>query len=233
MARFRTIENGFWTDSKVVNDFTPDDRYIFLYLLTNPQTNQLGCYELPISKIAFDTGFGKTKITKIIKRLEEELKVIVYDEETNEVFIKNWYKFNWLNSDKTFICIKREFDLIKSEKLKEHISPLYKNYMPHGRKNKKKNKNKNINKNKEREKKKENSSSSSPFLPTLADIISYSCDLKINDESYCEKFYNHYEAIGWVNGSGQAIKNWKLVFHNWAKADGLLDKKEDDEVYLD
>lgn len=55
--------------------------------------------------------------------------------------------------------------------------------------------------------------------PTLADIISYSEILKVNDKEYCEKFYNHYESVGWINGTGQQIKNWKLVFNNWLKKD--------------
>ena len=38
-------------------------------------------------------------------------------------------------------------------------------------------------------------------------------------KDYCEKFYNHYESIGWVNGTGREIKNWKLVFNNWLKKD--------------
>ena len=55
--------------------------------------------------------------------------------------------------------------------------------------------------------------------PTLAEIYDYACSLDINDKDYCEKFYNHYESIGWVNGTGQEIKNWKLVFNNWLKKD--------------
>ena len=48
--------------------------------------------------------------------------------------------------------------------------------------------------------------------------------LLLNDSSkeYCENFFNHYEAIGWVNGTGQQIKNWKLVFDNWIKKDGKI-----------
>lgn len=56
------------------------------------------------------------------------------------------------------------------------------------------------------------------YTPTLDEIINYGQDLKI-EKNYCEKFYNHYESIGWVNGTGQNIKNWKLVFKNWLLQD--------------
>lgn len=228
MARFRAIESTFWSDSKVVDKLTPDDRYMFLYLLTNPQTNQLGCYELSISKICYDTAFGKTKVNRILSKLENELKIIVYDSETNEIFIQNWHKYNWLNSEKTMKCIDKEFALVKSEKLKAVISPLLEKYMPHARKNKNKNKNRNKNNNnsEKENKKKENISSSDFVAPTLADIISYAKTLNLCDENYCERFYNYYEAIGWVNSSGRKIKKWKLVFNNWLKGDELKQQEK-------
>ena len=46
------------------------------------------------------------------------------------------------------------------------------------------------------------------------------------DLEYCENFLDHYEGVGWINGSGQEIKNWKSVFRNWCKKDGLLKPKE-------
>ena len=67
--------------------------------------------------------------------------------------------------------------------------------------------------------------------PTLAEIIFYAGQLKIKNEDYCEKFFNHYEAIGWVNGTGQKIKNWKLIFYNWVKKDGLL-KTQEKQTYM-
>jgi hypothetical protein len=57
----------------------------------------------------------------------------------------------------------------------------------------------------------------------FSSIVEYGKELEVNEE-YCERFYNHYESIGWVNGNGQQIKNWKLVFNNWVKED--KNKKE-------
>ena len=91
--------------------------------------------------------------------------------------------------------------------------------------------NNNININKsERENIKRNNSSCDFVAPTLAEIYNYACSLDINDKDYCEKFYNHYESIGWVNGTGQEIKNWKLVFNNWLKKDNKQnDRRESNQ----
>ena len=45
MAIYRNVRLSFWTDNKVIDEFTPEDKYFYLYLLTNPQTNLCGCYE--------------------------------------------------------------------------------------------------------------------------------------------------------------------------------------------
>lgn len=65
--------------------------------------------------------------------------------------------------------------------------------------------------------------------PLFSDVLSFGQQKNI-DEEYCKKFYNHYEAIGWVNGAGQQIKNWKLVFENWIKKDNKVQLVEDDYV---
>lgn len=147
MAKFRSIQTSFWSDSKIIDDFTPEDRYFYLYLLTNEKSNQLGCYELSIKQMCRDTGYNEETIKKLLDRFENILKVINFDYDTKEILLKNWYKYNWLNSEKTKVCIEKELNLVKSLKLKDLIYPLYAPYMPLPSNKKKKNNKKN-NKNK-------------------------------------------------------------------------------------
>lgn len=93
---------------------------------------------------------------------------------------------------------------------------------------KEKERDKDIEKDKDRECENKFSHIGDFVAPTLADILSYSQSLDFADEEYCEKFYNHYESVGWVNGMGQQIKNWKLVFNNWLNKD-----KKQDEMQID
>ena len=44
MAMFRKVHTEFWTDPKVLEEMTPEDKYFMLYLLTNPNTTQIGIY---------------------------------------------------------------------------------------------------------------------------------------------------------------------------------------------
>jgi hypothetical protein len=93
-----------------------------------------------------------------------------------------------------------------------------------------KEKDKEIEKDKEKEWENINISANAP-TPTLSDILIYSAEIGFDDKEYCENFYNHYEAIGWVNGSGQKIKNWKLIFNIWLKKDKK--EKKNEEEYID
>lgn len=89
--------------------------------------------------------------------------------------------------------------------------------------------NKNINNNIKSER--ENNIDTPSASPTLDDIFSYSVSKGIEDKNYCEKFYNHYESIGWVNGTGREIKNWKLIFNNWIAKDKENKKSKKEIVY--
>ena len=58
MAFYRNISINFWTDSKIDDDFTPEDKYFYLYLLTNPHTNICGCYEISMKQMERETGYN-------------------------------------------------------------------------------------------------------------------------------------------------------------------------------
>ena len=45
MAIFRKLHTAFWQDAKVIEELTPEDKFFFIYLLTNPATTQIGIYQ--------------------------------------------------------------------------------------------------------------------------------------------------------------------------------------------
>ena len=100
MGTYRTVSLYFWTDAKVDDDFTPEDKYFYLYLLTNPHTNICGCYEVSISAMVRETGYNEDTIKRLLSRFENVHKVIKYSEATKEILILKWGKYNWSKSDK-------------------------------------------------------------------------------------------------------------------------------------
>ena len=125
MAIYRNIQMAFWSDTKIADDFTAKDKYLYLYLLTNPHTNLCGCYEISISQIALETSLDKKEIKNIIARLQDIHKVILFSNDTKEVLIINYYKYNWTSSEKFRIPLQKEIQNIKNDGFKAYLWDLF------------------------------------------------------------------------------------------------------------
>lgn len=121
MAIYRNIRLSFWNDNKVIDCFTPEDKYFYLYLLTNPQTNLCGCYEISYKGMCEDTGYSKDTCLRLLKRFDEVHNVIRFNESTKEVLILNWYKYNWNSSAKTITGVISTAKHIKCEKFRNYV----------------------------------------------------------------------------------------------------------------
>lgn len=127
MAFYRNISISFWTDSKIDDEFTPEDKYFYLYLLTNPHTNICGCYEISVKQMERETGYNEDTVKRLLKRMEQIHKVVKYDSATKEIFVINWSKYNWSGSDKVYKAVTKVADKIKSAKFKKSIMDLINN----------------------------------------------------------------------------------------------------------
>lgn len=121
MAIYRNVQLSFWTDNKVEDDFTPEDKYFYLYLLTNPQTNICGCYEVSYSQMTNQTGYNKDTINRLLDRFEKVHGIIRYCRETKEILILNWHKYNWSNSSRVITGIESVAKHIKCKEFKDYI----------------------------------------------------------------------------------------------------------------
>ena len=81
MASYRNIQMSFWTDAKVLENFTAMEKYVYLYLLTNPHTSLCGCYEISFVTAATETALKKADFKKHVQSLIKK-GVIAYSEET-------------------------------------------------------------------------------------------------------------------------------------------------------
>lgn len=118
---YRKIALTFWTDSKVDDDMPPEDKYFYLYLLTNPHTTISGCYEISMKQFVRETGYNEDTIERLLKRMENVHGVIRYSRETKEVLILNWHKYNWSKSPKLVCGVKKDAEHIKNNAFKEYV----------------------------------------------------------------------------------------------------------------
>ncbi len=138
MAKFRMVHTEFWDDPKVVEEMSPEDKYFFLYLLTNSNTTQIGIYQITKKQMAFDTGYSIDTINSLLDRFIRHHKIIAYNPDTREVAIKNWGKYNLNRGGKPVIdCVTAELKGVKDKTLipivgerieKRNIKVLYDTY---------------------------------------------------------------------------------------------------------
>lgn len=121
MAIFRNVHLSFWTDNKILDDFTPEDRYFYMYLLTNPQTNICGCYEVSWRLMREQTGYDDKTISRLLERFERVHNILRFDKEKKEILILNWYKYNWSKSEKTLKGVEIAATNIKNQTFKDYI----------------------------------------------------------------------------------------------------------------
>ena len=125
MALYRNIHLSFWQDTKVTDDFTPEDRYFYLYLLTNPHTNLCGCYEISIKQMANEMGYDVKKVDKLIERFSSIHNLIRYSQSRRELLIFHWSKYNWTSSEKFRKPLLQEIQNVKTEGFREYLLKLF------------------------------------------------------------------------------------------------------------
>ena len=86
---YKNIHDQFWTDPKL-KKLSPNDKYLFVYLITSPHSHYTGLYYLPILFIKEETGLGGA-VDRGMKGLGGG-DLVRYDEERNIVFVVNMMK---------------------------------------------------------------------------------------------------------------------------------------------
>ncbi|WP_299094502.1 DnaD domain protein [uncultured Metabacillus sp.] len=138
MAKYRMVRTDFWKNPIVSEEMTPEDRYFYLYLLTNPHTTQTGIYRITKKQMAFDLGYSLESVHSLIERFTLHHKLIRYNPVTRELAIKNWGKYNLRKGGKPVMdCICSELKEINDTSLipfvlesidKQEIRSLYESF---------------------------------------------------------------------------------------------------------
>jgi hypothetical protein len=123
----RMVDSSFWTDNKT-EDFTPEDKYFMVWLLTNPFTTQLGIYAINIKHSALQLGYSEDTVKYLLERFQDVYGVIIWSKETKEVAVKNYLRHSVIKGGRPVEdCIKKEMSKVKNKNLIyqvfKHIAP--------------------------------------------------------------------------------------------------------------
>jgi DnaD/phage-associated family protein len=123
VAKYRMVRTDFWKNPMALEEMTPEDKYFYLYLLTNPHTTQSGIYRITKKQMAFDLGYSIESVQALMERFENHHKLIRYNPETRELAIKNWGKENLQKGGKPVMdCIFSELKEVEDTTLIKYVS---------------------------------------------------------------------------------------------------------------
>ena len=118
MARYRPIATQIWKDPDF-QAYSPDQKLIFFYLISNEATTESGIYPVTPKTIANETDL---KIGDVNKAFENGFKNIMYDPGTQTIFIRNFLRYNGRGRPELILrAIENEFTRIQT--------PLWNNFI--------------------------------------------------------------------------------------------------------
>lgn len=205
MAIFRKIHTSFWSDT-FIQDLDNDHKLFYLYLLTNERTKQCGIYEISKKQIAFELGYSIDRVSKLLQYFIKNDRIL-YSDNTKEIALKNWMKYNGSTSPKVVSCIKSEITQVKDTLLIEYVNGNY-----------------TLSQEEEEQEEEEEQDKKYKFIkPTIEEIRTEMLKKQMIDES--ERFYHYYESNGWMIGKNK-MKNWKSAIVTWKKNQKPVQQQE-------
>ena len=125
MAKFRQIQTNFWSNTYIQEEMTAEDKYFYLYLMTNEFTTQIGIYSITKKQMAFDLGYSIESVQALLQRFETYHKLIKYDTETREIVLLKWAENNLnIGGKPVQDLIKKEISQVKN---KEFLFLMFEN----------------------------------------------------------------------------------------------------------
>jgi len=216
MARYRQFLCAFWDDPDV-EDYTSNQKLVFVCLFTNKNTTESGIYPITPKRISQLTGLKKNTVESVLKKL----KNIIYDWDNRCVFVVNFLRHNRRGNPELIIkSIINDIETIKTplwnEFKKEY--PLYFERILNIDKslinilesnthvfNRDEYRNRDIIK---------EGKSSGFKKPSIKEIRQYCIERKNNIDPV--QFFNFYKAKGWMIGKNKMI-DWKASVITWEK----------------
>lgn len=249
----RIVSTGFWQDDKVVNDFSPEDKYFMLYLLTNPHTTQLGIYSFNTKIAAFELGYSVEAVSVLLDRFESKYEIIIRSKYTSEIAIKNFLRYSVIKGGKPVMdLLNNEAKSVKDKELlkyvvdnlseKDDLLDTISAFVGEIKEkfdaisfNENDNENDNDNDSTPPVRQaygKRTEKSQKKFIPPSVEEVRKYCQERKNKIDP-EAFVDHYLSVGWkVNKN--PMKDWKAAVRTWerrSKGDNSQRKPEPTSIY--
>lgn len=118
MRKFTMVSPMLWKDKRFRSLKTDGAKLAMLYFITSPHQNSAGCYHLPDGYACADMGVSEADY-KAFRKEVSDAGLIVFDDDTSEIYIVGWFEDNPITNDNHFQGCERLINTIDSDKVAE------------------------------------------------------------------------------------------------------------------
>lgn len=128
MGDFRIVNSRVWNDEKF-RTFSDDARLLWLYCLTNPHMNSLGCYVISKATIADDLQWTPKRLALTFSELLAKT-ILSYHEPTRLLLIRHYLKYNkTFKNEASKIAVLRQIPQLPKSPILQEFIELAKSYL--------------------------------------------------------------------------------------------------------
>lgn len=142
---YRNVETAIWNDPEIADNFTPLDILFWFWLLTNPYNSICGVckisprriadelkigYQYPMDTVSKNNSkkigyeYGIDTVFQLIEKFKTVYKKIDYDEETQEIIILKFYRYNWTKSNLLLKNVEKNLVKVRTIRYREYLEEL-------------------------------------------------------------------------------------------------------------
>lgn len=101
LSNYRSVSKNFFMDKKV-RGLSQTEKLVFLFILIDGRyTQDFGICFASLEDIASSLGISPEEVLQAILHLQD-LNMLRYDEENDEILIVHFYKYNWQKNNERF-----------------------------------------------------------------------------------------------------------------------------------
>ena len=107
MGKRTWIDSDIWTDTEGLNNA---EQVLYFWLLTNNQRNIAGYYKINLAYAKLDLHASENRIEKMLLKPQ---KYWLYDQDTRQVLIPKFTRYNIVRSKQQFSALNAELNKLK------------------------------------------------------------------------------------------------------------------------
>ncbi len=118
--REKTIMPTTLLDWPRITDLLPDQKLIVMRVWCAPWLSSAGVGLMPLASEAATLSLSRAALEEALREFERR-ELIIYDNDTGEIFVRDWFRFHVFNSARARAIVRADIQKIRSSKIRQSV----------------------------------------------------------------------------------------------------------------